>query len=294
MLVLNFSVVNGMPISDTIHNQITWNRVQHLAIIKDMWGLTSSRAWGYNNFASVSQLIANYRFATQDESSCPKLSNAVTNAVTASPKAQFSQCKQLALTIHYGKDCYLLSTSLSIFLHSESSALDLQYTQSILLLPWPNIWAKQNLLKIKTWGTSVMIELSSDSQCRLMPSKQGSAVEGNQTQKWLLDGTSTNKHKAWVAHKHIILLLGPGLALGATIVTHELCLIQTPRGLHLLVSGSCYLGPLPGGTNGIQKFSTSEWKQRTCSCCHCWSIQAHQNHYIWPLPQNGHVQIQRR
>lgn len=125
LLVLNFSVVNGMPISDTIHNQITWNRVQHLAIIKDMWGLTSSRAWGYNNFASVSQLIANYRFATQDESSCPKLSNAVTNAVTASPKAQFSQCKQLALTIHYGKDCYLLSTSLSIFLHSESRALDL-------------------------------------------------------------------------------------------------------------------------------------------------------------------------
>jgi hypothetical protein len=154
--------------------------------------------------------------------------------------------------------------------------------------------AKQNLLKIKTWGTSVMIELSSDSQCRLMPSKQESSVAGNQTQKWLLDGTSTNKHKAWVAHKHIILLLGPGLALGATIATHELCLIQNPRGLHLLVSGSCYLGPLPGGTNGIQKFSTSEWKQRTCSCCHCWSIQAHQNHYIWPLPQNGHVQIQRR
>lgn len=148
MLVLSFSVVHGMPISETIHNQIIWNRVQHLAIIKDMWGLTSSRVWGYNNFASVSQLIANYRFATQDESSCPKLSN----AVTASMKAQFSQCKQLALTIHYGKDCYLVSTSSSIFLHSESSALDLQYTQSILLLPWlgdPNIWQNRTSSRLK-------------------------------------------------------------------------------------------------------------------------------------------------
>jgi hypothetical protein len=159
---------------------------------------------------------------------------------------------------------------------------------------WLQHLAKQNLLKIKTWGTSMMIEVSSDSQCRLMPSKQGSAVEGNQTQKWLLDGTSRNKHKAWVAHKRVILLRGPGLALGATIVTHELCFIQNPCGLRLLVSGSCYLGPLPGGTNEIQKFSTSEWKQRTCRCCCCWSIQAHQNHYIRPLPQNGHVQIQRR
>jgi hypothetical protein len=175
MLVLNFSVVNGMPISDTIHNQISWNRVQHLGIIKDMLGLTSWRIWGYNNFASVSQLIA--RFATQDESSCPKLSNAVTNAVTASLKAQFSQCKQLALTIHYGKECYLLSTSSSILtLRKQCTRPSVHSIYFITAMTqWSQHLAKQNLLKIKTWGTSVMIELSSDSQCRLMPSKQGSA-----------------------------------------------------------------------------------------------------------------------